>query len=353
MLVYVLAAPGLVGCGDIGTGAQPGDPNSQNEAVGTNASALSSLHPLGANRDSATTISARKKISAAPPGGLPSSIMLTSQVPTPGDQQGEGSCVGWAVAYGAKSFDETVAEGWSTTTTNHQFSPSWIYNQINGGFDGGSWPSDALNLIVSKGTDTLSSFPYVNGDYTTQPSTSSFEHASHFPGKSWNTIDVTPTSIKNVLAGHNVVIITFEVLPDFDGMNASTNTVYDDDTGSSRGGHANVIVGYNDTKAAFRIINSWGTGWGDGGYGWIAYSFVSNAKLGLTAYVLVDDANIPIAGDADGNRCVDSADQQILTNAFGACAPNVKYDYRADFNSDGCVNLKDYQIMAAHWGEGC
>ncbi|SNZ10384.1 Cysteine protease, C1A family [Persephonella hydrogeniphila] len=52
------------------------------------------------------------------------------------------------------------------------------------------------------------------------------------------------------------------------------------------GGHAVMAVGYDDnkkikntncgveTKGAFLIRNSWGTGWGDNGYGWLPYDFV-------------------------------------------------------------------------------
>ncbi len=51
-------------------------------------------------------------------------------------------------------------------------------------------------------------------------------------------------------------------------------------------GHAVVAVGYNDrmrienlkckkqTTGAFLIRNSWGTGWGDNGYGWLPYDYV-------------------------------------------------------------------------------
>lgn len=51
------------------------------------------------------------------------------------------------------------------------------------------------------------------------------------------------------------------------------------------GGHAVVAAGYDDTlkiknantgaaetKGALLIRNSWGTGWGSGGYGWLPYS---------------------------------------------------------------------------------
>ncbi len=53
-----------------------------------------------------------------------------------------------------------------------------------------------------------------------------------------------------------------------------------------RGGHGIVAVGYNDameienttcgkkTKGALLIRNSWGTGWGDAGYGWLPYDYI-------------------------------------------------------------------------------
>ncbi|MFM5930871.1 MAG: C1 family peptidase [Novosphingobium sp.] len=35
--------------------------------------------------------------------------------------------------------------------------------------------------------------------------------------------------------------------------------------------HAVVIVGWDDVAGAWHVRNSWGTGWGDGGYAWVAY----------------------------------------------------------------------------------
>jgi hypothetical protein len=39
--------------------------------------------------------------------------------------------------------------------------------------------------------------------------------------------------------------------------------------GPSAGGHAYLLVGYNQQEGRFRILNSWGTKWGDGGRAWI------------------------------------------------------------------------------------
>jgi hypothetical protein len=42
------------------------------------------------------------------------------------------------------------------------------------------------------------------------------------------------------------------------------------------GGHAVTAVGYSDLKQAFKIKNSWGTSWKDGGYFWMPYSFITS-----------------------------------------------------------------------------
>lgn len=349
-------ALGLVGCGSsAGTFTGTDGPASEGSAsgVGTAQAALDTLHPLGAIKDNDTLLTAKRLTSAPPPEGLPSSVDLSSQVPLPGDQMSLGSCVGWAVGYAAKSFHEVNEEGWSRSTPNHQFSASWIYNQLNGGSDNGTYISAAMDLLVNSGADTLASFPYVNGDYTTQPNATSHQRAARFPAKSWSTLAVSEASFKNVLAGHNVVVIGTEVLPDFDALNGTTNTIYDDNAGASRGRHALAIIGYNDTKHAFRFINSWSTSFGDGGYGWIGYSFINEPKLFLDAYVMLDKANLPLLGDANTSDCVDNADYAILSASFGFGSGNSHYDSRADFNHDGWVDNLDYLILSEHWNEGC
>ena len=39
-----------------------------------------------------------------------------------------------------------------------------------------------------------------------------------------------------------------------------------------------VITGYDDTKSAYRVLNSWGPDWGDGGYLWWDYASLEAAQ---------------------------------------------------------------------------
>lgn len=43
-------------------------------------------------------------------------------------------------------------------------------------------------------------------------------------------------------------------------------------SGQLAGGHAYVIIGYSHMRQAFRMVNSWGRGWGDGGRAWIRFA---------------------------------------------------------------------------------
>jgi Papain family cysteine protease len=252
---------------------------------------LDGLHPVGAIRDPMDMMNNMRATMPPPAGGMPSGIDLTSELPPPGDQMSMGSCVAWAVGYATKSFQERTEEGWSLTPAYHRFSPSWIYNQIDGGVDQGAPVSAAMELLKVKGVDNLEAFPYVDGDFVTQPDLASVERASRFPERSWNTITTSTTQFKNALAGHNAVVISMEVFPDFDTLNTTTNTVYDSSAGSSRGRHAVAIIGFDDSRSAFKFINSWGTSFASGGYGWIGYSFITDSKLALDAYVMNDGSN--------------------------------------------------------------
>jgi C1A family cysteine protease len=42
------------------------------------------------------------------------------------------------------------------------------------------------------------------------------------------------------------------------------------------GGHAICFVGYDSKKKLIKFKNSWGTNWGDNGYGYLPYNYIND-----------------------------------------------------------------------------
>lgn len=271
------------------------------------------LHPLGIILDDPSTV---KKIGfySIPQSlkkALPSKVDLSGSMPDVGDQGFQGSCVGWATGYYCKTYQEVYEKKWKED--ENAYSPSWVYNQINGGVDEGSRFSEALDLLVSKGCDFMDNFRYASLDYISQPDNASKTNAAHYKSSSWKYLTQTKEDFRTILASSQVILISLPVYPDFDNI-SSTNEIYDDWSGVSRGNHALCVVGYDDSKQAIKFINSWGASWGLSGYGWIAYDKIPDLN---NAYILSDKVNIYdtqyLLGDFDGDK-----NQDVFTaNGYG------------------------------------
>ncbi len=255
------------------------------------------LHSLGAKQETLTKSDFDELEKVSDSVSLPTFIDLTDKFPPVGDQGNQGSCVGWAVGYAAKTFFEGQEKGWDVSDPRYQFSPSWIYDQINRGRDNGAYISDAMNLLVRKGCDTIFNFPYDENNYTRQPDQRSFSIARRFTDASWKKLPNDVTTIKSILSQNKTVIISCAVYtPDFDALSES-NPIYNSTIGYLRGYHALCLVGYNDSKRAFKFINSWGRYWGINGYAWLTYDFISdNSPIKFAAYLLVNNITYQYAG---------------------------------------------------------
>lgn len=213
-------------------------------------------------------------------------IDYTDVFPNPGDQGSQGSCTAWAVGYAAKSYLVNIGKKWDVK--NHTFSPSYIYNQLNGGKDNGIDISDAMELVVNQGICLLSDMPYNDKDYTTQPTQNQKNTAMQYRSLRMGWLESgNVNAIKATLYSKLPVVISIPVYPDFDNIKKS-NPIYDTVSDDSRGRHVICLIGYDDTQSAFKFINSWGTSWGLGGYGYISYSLIK--QFDTTGWVLYDAA---------------------------------------------------------------
>ena len=209
---------------------------------------------------------------------LPARVDLSSEFPPPGNQGAQGSCVAWATAYALRSYENHVRSRESLVTGDGRidsarvFSPAFVYNQINNGRDAGSLFSDALQLMQTRGVAPLQYMPYSPDDYTTLPSQTALSVAANYRIAFWKQVNVNdPVELKSQLNAGYPVIIGAVIDQGFD--QAGKGFVWDHVAGKQLGGHAMLVVGYDDSRNAFRVLNSWGTDWGDNGYYWLDYAF--------------------------------------------------------------------------------
>jgi C1A family cysteine protease len=277
---------------------------------------------------------------------LPGAVDMTSEMPPVGDQGSQNSCVAWAAGYYDKTHVEYIEHryGWGDPTwtldvPEHQISPAFIYNQINAGRDAGASILDAQIMLCDQGSCMLSDFPYHDNDYVTWPSESAYAHAITYRGNDSYGISITSdvgiNQVKYVLAANTTCVLGINIYTNFDNIERY-DTVYTvhDKTGRSRGGHALCIVGYDDNKqtadgpGAFRLVNSWGTGWGNHGYCWMSYYAVKTMKAGLSqnwAYVTFD--RYKYTPTALGRIKLTHPCRDRISITFGAGSPSAPLAY--------------------------
>lgn len=202
-------------------------------------------------------------------GFLPPAADLSRDFPEPGDQGELGSCVAWAVGYAARGYYAAVKEGRDVRDNGNLPSPSFIYHNIrkHKNCEGGSEFLDAFRLLKG-GALSLASYPYVDRCIRIDPAIRN--GANDFKIRDFSAIKVRIDDIKAHIARRDPVVFGMLVADDFNLLRG--NSVYmGPPNASDIGGHAMVVVGYDDTRQAFKVINSWGRDWGDNGFGWIDY----------------------------------------------------------------------------------
>ena len=252
---------------------------------------------------------------------VPRNYSLKAYSPTPGNQGRQPSCVGWASGYGARTIANAIKNGWSNNRTKinqNTFSPAFVYNLIKFKGDNnckrGSYIADAMKLLNTYGILELKDFSYDQTSCVKNPSSYGLQKAkqntilTYERLAKWDNPYNLVGKVKKAIANKNPVVIGMQVSSTFYKAKGYWNGIH---TGKP-GGHAMVVVGYDDDKygGAFELLNSWGTNWGNNGYIWVRYNdFKKNTK---TAYVLVDKSPKPkVIVSPDVN---DDNDDVVITN---------------------------------------
>lgn len=246
---------------------------------------------------------------------LPSSVVLTDFTPPVADQGVYGTCVAWASAYaGMTTAEASLSSKKEKSSLSAQaFSPYYLYRSCNPDQikkATGMFCEDALDWLKDNGVPRRSinemrsdyaSFSmeyYKTSDLFTIESYSRIQDADDYMQNEtseevmWKIIK----GIKKSISEKKPVLGSFLVTKEFQQLRGLSDYIpkdidYDFEhytDGNGFGGHAMLIVGYDDNYykrdeknyGAFLLQNSWGTAWGDGGYIWVNYEIACCYMLG-------------------------------------------------------------------------
>ena len=293
----------------------------------------------------------------------PKSVINALGLPPVKSQGSQGSCTAWATAYYHRTHLEWREKQWDVNLSQHQCSPAFLYHHINGGYDTGSFISEAMDMICSMGCASLYDVPYSASDSSSWPSnTQVYYNALQFRALnySWMYIgnDAGLANLKQHIANGGTAVLAINVYSNFDYILNYNNTYCASEVyGTNRGAHAVTVYGFDDNfstadgPGAFRLVNSWGTGWGDNGHFWMSYVATKNSTLsGLYAYFLNDRLNYTPVLVAEA-RIQHSARGEVMWNGITAGIGNTStsnYTLKIlDFNYiQSYVGITNYQRYA-------
>jgi len=236
---------------------------------------------------------------------LASSADLSSDMPPIRDQGSQDSCVGWAVGYYLKSYQEHIESGNTYGIDGDYsgtYSPAFIFNSIKIKKDScadGSHLAKGLKMLENVGVASWNLMPYNQNICSASPSSEALQLANCAKISEVQTLipyggdisDDVIFTIKNFIAKeHNPIPIGLAIYKGFEkGYHAIKHNEHfyqHFKNESVKGFHAVLVVGYDESKKAFKIINSQGKNWGNSGYLWIEYNDFK--KIVREAYVTID-----------------------------------------------------------------
>jgi hypothetical protein len=243
---------------------------------------LNVLPSRDTDRDwTAATAEAAEVVAA--PAALPASVDLREDWWAIGDQGQTGSCVGWASADSLLRW-HFVEAGRLRTSTRLSVRFQWMASKEIDIFRrrptsfveiAGTSLKSALDVARRWGAVRDGDLPFGRPELWAGAEDELYARASRLKIASYYNLGVEPRAWRSWLAAHGPVMVRLDVDDAFYDAASTSGVLSRYNAGLTYGGHAVALVGY--TSRRFIVRNSWGTGWGDGGFAYATNAYASAA----------------------------------------------------------------------------
>jgi hypothetical protein len=162
--------------------------------------------------------------------------------------------------------------------------------------DSGAIIRDGMKSVANQGVCAETMWPYDVSKFKDKPPMACYDVATKHQAISYNAVTQTLDELRGCLAEGFPVVFGFSVYESFESEAvAKTGIMPMPMNERLLGGHAVKAVGYDDSKQWFIVKNSWGSGWGDGGYFYMPYAYIIDPNMASDFWTirLVEDEDGP------------------------------------------------------------
>ena len=250
---------------------------------------------------------------------LPPKVDLRSHCPAVYDQGPLGSCTGNAIA-GAIQFEmiRQKMSDWTPSRLFIYYNERVIENTVNS--DSGAQIRDGIKTVNKQGVCPETMWPYVRNEFDKKPYDTCYTSALQNKAVSYQRVAQILTQMKGCLAEGFPFVAGFTAYSSFEGQEVAKTGVLGlpDKSEDVVGGHAVLVVGYNDSKKTWLVRNSWSANWGQAGYFTMPYAYLLNEDLASDFWTIRMIAAASAAPKPGSGGRVSKLGPHTLTLAAGA-----------------------------------
>ena len=233
---------------------------------------------------------------------------LRNKCPPVYEQLNLGSCTANAIAF-AYQFDEKDKE-FIPSRLFIYYNERKIENTIDS--DSGASLRDGIKTIHNIGVCKEDDWVYDPNNYTDKPPAFCYKEAKLHRSIKYHRIMQELHQFKACIKSGFPFVFGFSVYESFENPEVASTGIMPIPQKKEKllGGHAVAAVGFDDSKKAMIIRNSWGENWGDKGYFYMPYKFIVNPSFCSDFWVVkkVKDISETINDENDGNDGKDGND---------------------------------------------
>jgi len=209
------------------------------------------------------------------------------------DQGNLGTCVLHATASALEFTHASVTKKTLRRELDFPVSRLFLYYEARKaidtlGEDSGCNIRDAMRVLYNVGGPRESGWKYDESMFTVKPPAGAYRSAPYHKITSYQSVGVNLAEMRTALINKMPIVIGVSVFDSWPMGLGQPVVPMPGNYESMIGGHAVLVVGYDDVQRRFKFLNSWGEEWGMGGFGFIPYDYAADPRFGDDYWVLTD-----------------------------------------------------------------